>query len=59
MNRHEPVCEIPLTEHVTHSETQVGPCLIIRMIVGAWNKTHNSYLLDVYNQRRSILQMES
>lgn len=53
--------EIPFIEHFTHSETQVGPYLIIRMIVkvGPLNKTHNSYSLDVYNPRESIFQMKN
>lgn len=60
MNRYEPVCEIPFTEHFIHSEIQVGPYFIIGIImkVGPWNKTHKSYTLDAYNQRESILQIK-
>lgn len=61
MKRYTHGCEIPFTEHFTHSETQVGPYLIIRMVVkvGPFNKTHNSYSVDVYNPRESILQMKN
>ena len=48
-------CEITFTEHFTHSETQVGPYLNIRMIVkvGPLNKTY-SYLFTRCLQSKRI-----
>lgn len=52
---------IPFTEHFTHSETQVGPYTVIRMVVkvDTFQQNTHSYSLDVYNPRESILQMKN